>query len=52
MTCRFCNQSIYWVPQHTGPDILVHAATGDHHCNADWEVRGGHVATAKQEKEN
>jgi hypothetical protein len=45
MICRHCHQEIYEVPQHTGPDVLVHTKTGFSHCNADWEVRGGNVAT-------
>jgi hypothetical protein len=49
MTCRYCNQEIYEVPQHTGPDMYVHSTTGFSHCNADWEIRGGHMATPMEE---
>lgn len=48
MTCVYCNQEIYLVPQHTGPDVLVHTKTGDHHCDSNWETTGGNVATAKE----
>jgi hypothetical protein len=45
MECTYCHQKIDWIQRQNAPDLLVHTITGDHHCNADWEVRGGHVAT-------
>lgn len=48
MICLYCNKEIDEVTQHLGPNILVHLATGYHHCNADWEVRGSTVATPKE----
>jgi hypothetical protein len=46
--CAHCNQPIYEVTQHAGPDVLVHEKNGYVHCNADWEVHGGTVAMAKE----
>jgi hypothetical protein len=51
MTCRFCHDEIYEVPQHTGPDVLVHKKSGLRHCNTDWEIREeGTVATPMEAK--
>jgi hypothetical protein len=49
MTCMYCQLAIYWVPQHNGPDVLVHERTGFHHCNPRWEEGiSGTVATPKE----
>jgi hypothetical protein len=49
MTCRYCHDQIYETAQQNGPAILVHEKTGLHHCNADFEVKHGTVATPTEE---
>lgn len=50
MICRYCHDEIYFVPQHLGPEVLVHAKSGLRHCNPNFEATASTVAEPEEAK--